>query len=435
MNLRVLCCLILVCSLSACDAFKKEKPRIEGERQTVWLEEADLKPNPTLSSKKIVAPEATENYNWPQPGGQPNHHMPPLKTAVAPQITWETDIGGGFGSSKRLLSEPVLYNETLYALNTDGAVTAVDRSTGAIKWQTSVKPAYYNDIVLGGGVSYDDGQLFVTTSYAEVLSLEVETGKILWRHSLNSPSRAAPVVHAGRVFVLTINNETFAYSQSSGNLLWVHSGIMETASILGTGTPAAMGDVVVVPYSSGEIYALRIENGHPLWHDSLASFKRVDSVSSLAHIRARPVITQGKVFVVSHAGQIVTFDLRKGDILWKRPFGGIHPPAIVGEFMYMITTEGHLVCLHTETGDIKWFKHLSQDKKTDETQSLLWAGPVALEGRLLVTSSAGNVHFLSMETGDLLSELQLSQGISISPIVARGTLYFLTDGGTLTALQ
>ncbi len=45
----------------------------------------------------------------------------------------------------------------------------------------------------------------------------------------------------------------------------LHTGLPEGADILGTPAPAVAGDTVVAAYSSGEIYALRIENGHPEW--------------------------------------------------------------------------------------------------------------------------------------------------------------------------
>ena len=43
-------------------------------------------------------------------------------------------------------------------------------------------------------------------------------------------------------------------------------------------------------YSSGELYALTVETGRPLWSDNFSNTRSVNAVSSLADIRGRPVL-------------------------------------------------------------------------------------------------------------------------------------------------
>ena len=53
--------------------------------------------------------------------------------------------------------------------------------------------------------------------------------------------------------------------------LWSHNGIPETAGLLGGASPAVEGEIVIVAYTSGELFALRVENGRAVWSDNLAS--------------------------------------------------------------------------------------------------------------------------------------------------------------------
>ena len=48
--------------------------------------------------------------------------------------------------------------------------------------------------------------------------------------------------------------------------------------------------MVVAPFSSGELVALRQENGRVLWSDSLAATRRTDELAAVAQIHAGPVI-------------------------------------------------------------------------------------------------------------------------------------------------
>ena len=61
--------------------------------------------------------------------------------------------------------------------------------------------------------------------------------------------------------------------------MWTHRGILESATILSS-TSVSVGDgLIFVPYSSGEIYAIRPLNGSVIWSDSLS---RTGSSTSLS---------------------------------------------------------------------------------------------------------------------------------------------------------
>ena len=53
----------------------------------------------------------------------------------------------------------------------------------------------------------------------------------------------------------------FALDAETGAVDWTHTGIEETAGLIGSASPTVDGDIVIVPYSSGEIFALRAQNG------------------------------------------------------------------------------------------------------------------------------------------------------------------------------
>ena len=184
------------------------------------------------------------------------------------------------------------------------------------------------------------------------------------------------------------------------------------------------------------MYALRVENGHPLWSDSLASFHRVDSVSSLPHIRARPVIDRDLVFLVSHSGRTSALDLRTGKALWSRDFGGIQSPAVAGDFVFLITTDNELVCLTRRSGLVRWTKVLPQfENPEDNRGKLVWNGPVIINSQLILTGSNGTLLTLNAADGSEVCHHQLPDKALIPPVVANKTVYVLTDDGTLVAYR
>ena len=142
--------------------------------------------------------------------------------------------------------------------------------------------------------------VFVT--FGVVFALDAKSGEILWSERIGIPMRVPPTVRGGRLFVVTVDNNLIALDTRDGKTLWTHAGAQETASLLGGASPAEDAGIVVVPYTSGELFALRVDTGRVIWQENLASIRRTDAVASLAHIRGRPIIDRGRVIAISHAG-------------------------------------------------------------------------------------------------------------------------------------
>jgi len=167
-------------------------------------------------------------------------------------------------------------------------------------WQLDLKPRRARTS-FGGGVAYWNDRLYVSTGYAQVLALDPD-GRVIWKSSVAGPVRSGPTVSDGRVFVVTVDNELVVLAADDGRRLWNHNAIPETASLLGSASPAVEGEVVVAAYSSGELYALTVETGRPLWSDNFSNTRSVNAVSSMADIRGRPVLDRAGSLLQATAG-------------------------------------------------------------------------------------------------------------------------------------
>src|SRR5690606_23931816 len=268
-------------------------------------------------------------------------------------------------------------------------VQAIEADTGRRVWRVVLESREGDDVAIsGGGIAFADGRVYATTGFADVIALDAASGREIWRRSLNGPIRAAPTIFKGRVFVITIANELHALDARDGRVLWNHIGITETAGLVGTASPAAEESVVIAGYSSGEVVALRIENGRVVWSDSLTALRRSDPVSTLAHIRGRPVIDRGRVIVVANSGRTVAIDLRTGTRLWERPVGSAFGPWVAGDFIYVLSNGGELICLARSNGAVRWVRQLQRYKdEKDREDPIFWSGPVLAGDRLLVGGS------------------------------------------------
>lgn len=412
-----------------------EKP-LEGERIDVLRGGSNLQTDRRIRDLDVLLPRPEVNADWPQAGGYPNHAMHHLAASGPLAEIWSTDIGEGTNDEAQLLAEPIIAGDRIYTVDAEAEVSAFDAKSGNRIWQVELSKDDDDEGILGGGLALEDGRLFATTGFADVIALDAKNGREIWRKRLNGPIRAAPTVWAGRVFVVTTNNELFALAADDGRELWTHAGLSEVAGLVGAAPPAVDGGVVVVPYSSGEVAALRVENGRQVWIESLTALRRSDAVTAISHIRGRPVIDRGIVYIVGNSNRTAAVDLRTGTRLWEVPIGGSNGAWVAGDFIYVMTRDAELVCLTRRGGRVRWISQLPRfEDEEDQEDPILWSGPVLAGDRLLVGSSDEQIWSVSPYTGKILGRIDVSGPVLISPVVARETVYVLTDEADLIAFR
>lgn len=432
---------LIALSLAGCDSLTdlvtfSEKTPIPGKREVVLTHSDALRADPALASTPVTLPQAVANADWPQRGGNAEHSLGNLALGGSVQQVFKASIGVGASSSQALLGVPVIAGGRIYAVDADSNATALSVSGGGKLWSVSLAPENVRGDAMGGGVAFADGRLFATTGYGEVLALDPANGSVIWRQRVSGPVRGAPTVSGGRVYAVTLDNQLYALSADKGEVQWTHGGIQESADVLGSSSPAVSSSLVVAPYSSGEVFGLRADNGRVAWQEALSALRPGDSMANLAAIRGLPVIDHGMIFVVSHAGRTIAIDERTGARAWELAIGGTQTPYVAGDYVFIVGVNGELVAANRKDGRIRWLVELPRFEKPDSRKNpITWAGPVVAGGRLWLTNSRGEMWVMAVEDGRELARIPLPTSTYLPPIVAGGTLYVLSDDGTLTGFR
>jgi outer membrane protein assembly factor BamB len=424
--------------LSGCDYFfgDPEAPPLPGQRISVLKMSGTLAIDPTLQQQQVVLPKPETNTEWPQPGGYSSHAMYHVALGDNIKTVWTAHIGQSAGSDRAILAEPVSAGGRVFTMDAGATVTAFDVSTGAQVWRTDLTPEDEDDDLFGGGLTSDGKMLYVSTAYEHMYALDIGTGAVKWDVDLRMPLRAAPTYSDGRLFIVSTDNQVVALAADDGRKLWTHAGVPPAAALLGGPAPAVVGPNVIVPLSTGEILAIRAETGRVLWTESLAGGQRSESLSQLADIRGRPVIDRDLVVAVSHSGVTAAIDLSNGRRLWSNNFGGSQGPWAAGDYIYMLTREGDVVCLTRSQGRIRWVQSLPTfENMEDKKHPITWSGPVLAGDRLVVTGSNSEAYSISPYTGEFLGKIQLPGRSHLEPIIVNGTLLLVLDNADLIAMR
>ena len=453
---------IAACTLlSGCDTYRAvadwfdlgtKKTKIQGERISIIASDAQLSSDAQLAATKMDLPPPRKNASWPEPGGTPDNVIGNLMADGPLEEIWSADAGKGTDDTSRLTAPPVVADGMVFVLDAEAHVFAFDTRTGDNIWDQSLAPettigksSFFGligpDTVdprkgFGGGVAYDNGFLYAATGFANLSALDARNGKVLWQVDTTVPVHSAPVVVDGRIYIVTQENETQARDVTDGHLLWSHHGTVESAGVLSSASVAVSAGTVVVPYSSGELFALRVENGTPSWNDTLSRSGNVTSLTIINDIAGRPVIDRNLVFAISHSGTLAAINFRSGSRAWTRNIAGIQTPLLAGEYLFVVSTEGQVVCMNRADGRVRWTASLPVfEDPVGKRGPIVWTGPLLVSNFLVLVSSNGKAELLSPYNGQKLGEQDVPDGTFIPPVMADGIMYVLTNDARLVALR
>ena len=407
---------------------------LPGERVSILTLEERLAPTDDTSDPVVLSEPVAAT--WSQQDANADNRPPHAAYSGGLIVDWSLDVGSAETRTSRILGQPVVGNGHLYFLDADGRVIALSLQDRRSTWTRSVRPdGEDRGRGVGGGVALDGGTLFVSTGYGEVLALNALNGDVQWRRRYGIPFRAAPTVHGARVYAGLITDQTVALQRSDGSEIWLHEGALKHGPSLLNALPAAANDdVVIAPYSTGEIVAVRADNGREAWRIPLAEVLQGAIQIEIEDIAGGPVIDADSVIAGGATGQLGSFDLQTGALQWRVPLTIAHTPRVAGEWMYALTAEGEIVCLRQSTGNVRWRTNLADALALDDDEDLSWAGLIIAGGQVLVAGSRRMVS-LDPSDGSVLNTAAIQGDPASAPIVADGTLYVLTREGAVVALN
>jgi len=431
--------------LAGCDTITDATDRILGTREDplpgtrapVLSAARTLGVDPVAQAAPLNLPTPTVNTAWAVPGGAPSHAPGHLALARPLGEVWRSSIGTGTGYRQRMTAPPLVADETVYAMDAYGRVSALDIARGNRRWQRDTRAEESRGGELGGAMALHEGTLYVATGLAEVMALDPGTGVIRWRAPMPSAGRGGIAVAAGRILVPNVENHVVAFSTEDGSRAWSFRGSPVAAMMLGQPSPAIEGDVAIAGLASGEVAALRVGDGRILWTESLGMVRGgAPSLSDITAITGMPVVDRGLVHITGMGGTTACIDLRSGRRVWEREAGGSVTPAVAGDWVWVMSRDGELLCFGREDGRIRWITPLPIFGDVERRRDpVLYGPPVIAGGRLLLTSSAGQMIEVDAGSGEVLGRSRLPAGCTLPPAVALEGAYLLVDSGSVVALR
>lgn len=293
-------------------------------------------------------------------------------------------------SSGALLASPLLDEkaETLYVPSSDGTVSALNRITGKVRWQTELKEELTTTPTLvegSEGVGAEQRTwryLFVMSSEDAVTALDAATGKTLWKFRRERPGGF---------------------------------------TLRGNARPVYAHKLLYTAFSDGFVVALKPADGAARWLRNVSGAGDYLDVDQLAASE-----DDHAIYVASAKEGVLALDAVTGDSLWTTALPGANHVILDGPRV-VVTGKGAVAAFSRRSGKLLWTTKLPKDAYATE--------PVATEGLVLVSEDHGALIALSALTGRPRSSVSPGvMGFSMPVVTLPGLAYIVSNDGVLFSL-
>jgi len=334
---------------------------------------------------------------------------------------WSADSGAS-AVKKAVTLWPSLDDNIIYTSDPKGRVTAFAVDSGRKLWKSSV------DRPVTGAAAAGNGLVVIATKKGEVIALDSHDGHRLWVSALSSQVVTPAAVHAGVVVVQSVDGKLAGLSVVDGKRLWLYERSEPPLSLYGSASPMMVGDVVLAGFATGKIAAIQIKDGKLLWEMPVAQPHGRNEVERLVDVDASPIVVRNVVYAASYQGKIIAVDMQTGRILWSRDVSTYTGMDADSKNIYLTDDHGIVMALDQQTGASVW--------KQEQLRARQLNAPRCVDGLVAVGDFEGYVHWLSSDDGHFVARYRVSNSAIRSPTLASNdTLYVSSQSGTLEALR
>lgn len=335
-------------------------------------------------------------------------------------VKWSASVGSGPGSRFHQML-PSIDGDRIYAADTQGIVSAFDRHSGARAWTVNLR----EQIV--GGVGAGFGQVLLTTRTGEVISLNGNDGKELWRQQLASEVTAQAQINRELVVLQQINGRITALDRMTGEHRWSFDAQVPALTLRGTGTPLLAADVTFAGLSNGRMVALDNQDGQIIWDQRIALGEGRSDLERIVDINGRPIIVDNVLYVVGYQSRLLAINPFNAQALWAQNVSSYRSLAAGFGNIYVVDAQGHVHAYDASSSASVW-------SQTEMSHRRL-TSPAALGSSVVVGDQEGYLHFLSQVNGRFIARHRVdSSGLQGDMLVRDNTLYVLSNAGRLVAI-
>ncbi|WP_286785194.1 MULTISPECIES: outer membrane protein assembly factor BamB [Pseudomonas] len=334
---------------------------------------------------------------------------------------WSRSVGDGQGDLYNLLT-PAVDGDSIFAAGADGDVMALDRETGKVLWKKDLEAP------VSGGVGVGSGMVLLGTLKGEVIALDAASGEEKWRARVTSEVLSAPATNGDIVVVQTQDDRLIGLEASTGTQRWIYENSPAVLTLRGTGAPVVTNNLAIAGLSTGKVIAVDTQRGLPVWEQRVAVPQGRSELDRVVDIDGGLLLSGNTLYVVTYQGRLAGLDLQTGRVLWQRDASSYVGVAEGFGSVYVSQASGTVEGIDERSTSALW--------SNDSLARRELSAPAVFSSYVAVGDIEGYLHLLSQVDGRFVARERIdSDGLRVRPLVVGDTLYAFGNSGKLVAMK
>jgi outer membrane protein assembly factor BamB len=353
---------------------------------------------------------------------EPPSPLTEIEQPLSVVIDWKTKTGAGIETASYNM-RPLLVQNQIYSVNTEGLVKSIDTESGKVNWSAETDVAAITGLAGTAEVilaSSRNGDLYAFNILQDGLQLR-------WSIQLKGEIRALPLIADQQVFVRTVDGRLSALSLGDGSILWTISRRVPALSLTGNSRPVVKGDLVIAGFDDGKISAFKRIDGRTVWETTVSQPTGRTEIERLVDIDGQFIVEDGIIYVSSYQGKLAAIQAIDGSVLWSRNFSSYQSIIADEDALYLSSDNSHIWSIDRRTGSAFWKQEALHARKI--------TAPLLIGDKLVVADLEGYVHWLDKSDGILRGRAQPTDSRHIAqPLEWNNRVMVIDSEGILSSL-
>ncbi len=377
--------------------------------------------------------EVTQNNFWLQKGANDTHSIPNIKLKFPLKTIFSKNTNQELSDEYFNLPNPVVDNNNIYLLSTDGNVLSIDKNKFKINWKKQILSNQTDFPNLGSiVVQLNSNNVFLHNGGDLIFALDKKNGEVKWKFKNEFPFRGNISIKDSYLLANDYNNNLLVFLENK--LIWKKK-LSDSENVIYTNIrPIIYDNKIINPAFNGLFHILNINNGKLIFSDYLQPNNKMAKIFRNNDIIANPIISDDKIYIISHSGTLASYDLNNLKLIWSVQIGGGNTPIVSGNSLFLIDNSNILYAINALNGKIKWMKQLDSNIEEGfyfkDIKKISFKGPFLIENKLTLFSSNGYLKKIDPSDGKILKSINFDV-LGTEPIFIEDKLIILTSDGDL----
>lgn len=371
-----------------------------------------------------------------KPERQRHADLQEITPKIQTQVVWSTRVGTGSGEHFTQL-QPAFHNDVVYAADRHGLVVAMSVEDGSRLWTrhleetrrwTERTPRGEPARLAAGPVIAGDF-LYLSSENGYIYKLHKATGETEWVAPVRGEALAPVTVADGRVVAHLGNGFVVALRDSDGSVVWSFEEETPILALRSVSRPTVTQGGVLYGTGTGKVQVLLLDSGRLAWEQRIATPSGSSDLERMVDIDGSPLVSGSTVYVSAYNGDTVALDMMSGEIQWRRDYSGAGSLQILRNRLMLIDQQSHVLALDRFSGIERW--------RNDTLFYRSLTGPTLHEDTFVVGDRFGYLHWLDVQTGDLVGRLEVNRDnpIRTAPVRAGQHIIVQTASGHIYLIE